>query len=217
MQILLGQVPAMSEADNAHLDQWSQGRVGLASYIRALVNCRASNSEPEHPHTVLLRHVLNSWSKGVDLLMTRRYQDVVDLWQPVCNNPFLDCTHAEWQGKSAFRAMIRSAIMQLFVARANRAGGGSLGEHIRLAYRYAEMLSRERFLLETVPLDLTLDIEPALIQDQNFADILELAVRWSREWLPSFDVEPADAAQLTQKLIKQKVELAGLIEKHTRA
>ena len=79
------------------------------------------------------------------------------------------------------------------------------------------MLSRERFLLETVPLDLTLDIEPALIQDQNFADILELAVRWSREWLPSFDVEPADAAQLTQKLIKQKVELAGLIEKHTRA
>jgi hypothetical protein len=183
---------------------------GLASYIRSIL----STSPQDSPHSLLLRHVERNWSKGLDLMEERRYHDIVELWQPVRGNPFLDPTHPEWRDKSAFRAMVRSVVMQLFVAHANRAGKGDLDDQIRAAYGYARMLAHEQFLLETAPNDLTLDVEQALVQDQNLNDILDVAVKWSRQWLPIVESNEDAVAVFTSQLAERKSALTKLIAEY---
>ncbi len=179
--------------------------VGLASYIRALLEPPA---EQEHPHTVLVRLLNEKWSTGRKLLAEGRYSEVLELWVGVDRNEYLNPSHQEWKDKSAFRAMVRSVVMQLFVVYANRRGVGELDEQVRQAYYYADMLERDRLVfLELAQVDGTLDMDVALIQDKNNLDDLRAVCKWGRDWSGFVDIVVPNSVRLDLELQTRVVDL----------
>jgi hypothetical protein len=120
--------------------------------------------------------------RGYELLEGGQYNEAIQLWQPLQNNPLFSVSNPAWDGLAYYRGEILLAKCQLFVARVQIQEGGDFKTRTKSAF------SAMAELVDAAPIPIGEGSDSSLRVDRA-VDVNRLHLRtlkFARDWVESW-------------------------------
>lgn len=121
-------------------------------------------------------------SYSSDLLEQKKYESIIDLWEPLNNNEYFRVDNEYWVDKPYFRSQIHSAKSQLFISYIQLSQQGKFEDYVPKAMHHLnELLCGNPYSMKGASAD-RLEKKDALILNLNYIDTLSFANSWFKGW-----------------------------------
>jgi hypothetical protein len=177
------------------------------------------NSEAELEFKRLLK---GRWKQSLEHWDAKQFQSILDLWEPLLDNPFFKVNHDEWKDKPFFRAQIQGAKSLLFMSHVHLGTNGDWLGHMPRAFRtLQDVLEGPPYSMKGEASD-RLAAGNARTQNLNYMQALEFAQEWLSGWgftitLPPFGISAEESDAVKQRVAQRLAEINFLLRQEGQA
>jgi hypothetical protein len=174
-----------------HLDPWMEAK-----------------TEDELEFKKLLK---NRWKESSQLLRAKRYQSIIELWEPLEELRYFKIDYDEWIDKPYFRCQIHIAKSHLFFAHVQLGVHSDREKHMPCAFKLlSEVLKANPYSMKGGATD-RLPIEHAKVQNLNYRDTLNFANDWFKGWgggvLAIYGISRSESERLEKRVHERLYEI----------
>ena len=122
------------------------------------------------------------WTESMDFLGTQQWAKIIELWEPLLENPFFRVDNPYWEDKPFFRAQIHCGNSHLFMAYVQLGQAREYEIYVPKAFSMLKEVVKENpFSMAGRRFD-RLKSADARVQNENYMQTLRFASEWFRGW-----------------------------------